>query len=381
MKERDSMDDAKVALPECCTVAVAPRCIHGAAFVMAAVLLAGALTARAQCTKDTDCKGDRVCGSDGHCVAPQGSGATNVGPASPYTAPAYTYPPQPPAQPQPVLPPQVQPPPAYGSPQQPYASPPPYGGPPPQQYAPPQPSPFVPYVYHPVLQPRTPSAATVRFIVSGGLPVTTYNGFGGSSQKTMPNDIAHYRVTVTMQQGGSYSCESMREQPCSLDLPLGQAHAHFDVVLGNDDTKQIDKDFVVDSPAPKVAELTYASHKVGRIVGWILFPVAEAVAVPLLVDGASNLNNTYDGTTNPVALAELIVGICSATVGLSLGLALGLNGDTEQLDVSTPGFTDDRMMDASPGDALSAREVPAVHPMFGIVPIRDGAMLSAGLTF
>ena len=69
------------------------------AAIGATLLLVYAAPAQAQCTKDTDCKGDRIC-SGGSCVAP-GSGAGDLPPISaPEAGPSgYDQPEPPPLQP------------------------------------------------------------------------------------------------------------------------------------------------------------------------------------------------------------------------------------------------------------------------------------------
>ena len=54
--------------------------------LVAVVAALGAASASAQCTKDTDCKGERIC-AKGECVAPQGTAAATPAPL-PAVAPA-----------------------------------------------------------------------------------------------------------------------------------------------------------------------------------------------------------------------------------------------------------------------------------------------------
>ena len=97
----------------------------------AALMLAG-LDAAAQCSKDTDCKGNRVC-FDGKCMEPSAP-ATPIPPAPTYQPPAYQQPVSPYQQPAPAyqqpapayqqLPPAYQQPaPAYQQPASPYQQP------------------------------------------------------------------------------------------------------------------------------------------------------------------------------------------------------------------------------------------------------------------
>jgi hypothetical protein len=85
-----------------------------AALLAASIVSSLAARAAAQCTKDTDCKGDRVC-ERGHCVSPGGTQPAATSAATPTTTPSAAPPPEakpapPPKQPAPPpLPPAPKP--------------------------------------------------------------------------------------------------------------------------------------------------------------------------------------------------------------------------------------------------------------------------------
>ncbi len=317
-------------------------------------LALGAAQARAQCSKDTDCKGDRVCNDAGRCVAPAAPSVVptlNV-PANPYQPTSIQYPP------------------SQGAPQPRPA----YGYPPVQQQAPPQyaPGPYsqpVPAGYLPAGQPGSQGGSPYRFLVD-------------PSVKNGGNDIASYRVTVMPQQGGRFTCESSGEQPCTLSLPLGPAHAHFDVVLKGGDTMTVDRDFTVGDVFGKDASLFYANHTGARIVGWCVLGGGTLIGLPIAIDGILGLAAYGSGSEGQVSIGGIVetaLGVAGFVVGLSLGLALGTLKNEEELDISNRSLSDARDASKAPLRVDAAPE--RWQPSFGVVPVRQGAMLVAGVRF
>ncbi|MHB8419792.1 MAG: hypothetical protein ACYDCL_17085 [Myxococcales bacterium] len=307
-------------------------------FVVAVALVAvgGSARARAGCSMDTDCKGDRICVS-GQCQFPPASAA------SPATSVAQ--PEQPPA-----------PPPGYGPPSAPPPPPPAGYGPPP---APAPPQSYPPQAAAPPIPPPPPGSGSVSF----GL---------------RSDDVDHYQVTVTTGQG-SYACSTGKSQPpCTLRLPPGPAHAHFDITLVNGGQKTVDED-VSAGPYPEMYTLSYTVHHAFQTLAGVGL-IASIVGVCFFVGGEIG----YAAGTDPNTDAPLVeVGLVAGGIGLPLLFGFAFIPDSHDLKL-TGASGPQASAGAGPSDVTAAAQPRPAFPVtlrgLGFVPLRGGGGV-AGASF
>ncbi len=331
-------------------------CQTSLCLLCAAVLLSYAAPALAQCSKDTDCKGDRVCNEAGRCVAP----------TAPYRATPGSFQPQYQAAPPPYPPP--------GGPQSAYGYPPtqPQGDP---QYRPPltpyQPGPMQ---YAPVApaQPAPPGYGYQQptGFLGRGIPLTfTLTGDVDAPDHFEANVIDSASVTSVQK------CVGRRNQPCRISVPPG-TQARLQINIFNDDGSptEITKEITI-TEAPQSWAVDVVSHRGTRVAANVIFGVGCGLALTglgwALLDAAGG-DNSFDAVGVP-----LLFGLGAELGGLVIAAAVKKSDEDSLL----PDTTTSSSSLGDRGETPSRRGSAVRLTSFGLVPLGGGGAAALAFAF